>query len=108
MDRRDELFDLLASTAEVDPPPALDRWVKLRLTDRPGAAPALLRPALAISLAAAGLLAFGFAFAAALAEAGAAEQGPLIATTLIWIYLAFSSTATLPILLCRRSGGAER
>lgn len=100
--RLDELLDLVSSTAEVDPPAALDRRVRSLLAEPAAALRPVLRPALAISLAAAALLSFGLALTTFLAEAGAAGQAPLIASTVIWIYLAFSSTASLPILLNRR------
>ncbi len=104
--RLGELFGMISATAEAMPSNGVDRWIRARLSDRAApAAPAVLRPAMALSLAAAGLLAFLATFSTVLAQAGAAEQGPLVAVFVVWIYMAISATAALPILLNRRLRG---
>ena len=98
----DRIRRLLASDAKIEPSPDLDARVRGMLRERPAPAPSpLLHPAPAIGLALGAFLAMVASIASPLAEAGAAEYGPLIAVALGTVYLALSAAATLPLLLCR-------
>lgn len=92
----------LASMAEIEPPHELDRLVREALAERPLVAGFLLRPGIAAGLAVAALFALIVTVSTALAQAGAAEMGPLLGVAAVWIYLALCFAATLPLLLHTR------
>lgn len=92
----------LASAAEIEPPLELDRLVREALADRPLVTGFLLRPGMAAGLAVAALFALIVTVSTVLAQAGAAEMGPVLAVAAVWIYLALCFAATLPLLLHAR------
>ena len=104
----------LAASAEVEPSPAMDRAVRMMLLAGRAVRRPLARPEMAAGLAAAGLLALLAGLATVFAQAGAAERGPVVALTLLFVYLAASSAAALPILFHQRrrqaagAGGFDR
>lgn len=102
---------IVSALADLDldlPPPAwLDRAVLARiLEERPAPRP-LLRPAPAIALAVAGVVALGFTVSAGFAAAGQEElAGPLGAGATA-LYLVFCAAVNLPLLLHRAARGAR-
>jgi len=99
----------LAASAEIEPPSRTDAVVRRLLTELPLPSPFALRPGLAAGLAVAALFALVVGVAGAMAQAGAADAGPLLAVVAVGIYLALSAAATLPILLqARARRDAER
>lgn len=98
----------LAASAAVEPAASTDARVRLALAGAPAPPRYALRPGLAAGLALAALFSLVVGLATGLAQAGAAETGPLLAAVAVWIYLALSAAATLPLLLhprTRRGGG---
>ena len=89
----------LALATEIEPPLELDRLVREALAERPLVTGLLLRPGMAAGLAVAALFALIVTVSTVLAQAGAAEMGPFLGVAAVWIYLALSFAATLPLLL---------
>ena len=89
---------MLRESAELRVPAALDHRVRTILRTMPLARSFEL-PVMALGLAVAATLAMTVSMALSLAAAGAAEDGVLIATLAVVVYLGFSSVVILPLLL---------
>ena len=90
---------MLRKSAELRVPAALDHRVRTALRTMPLAARTFELPVMALGLAAAATLAMTVSMALSLAAAGAAEDGVLIATLAVVVYLGLSSVVILPLLL---------
>ena len=99
--RVEHLLRLLAEDAEAEPSARLDRTVRAMLLEQAAQRP-FSRAGMAAGLAVAALLSMLAALSTVLAEAGAAEKGPVVALILVMIYLALSSAAAVPLLLSKR------
>lgn len=99
-ERLQSVLSAIAVDAELAPPERLDTEIRrllLSTSSRP-----VLRPVLALGLAVAGILALVTALGGALAAAGGAEEGLILVVSLAATYLAVSSAAAVPLLLCFR------
>jgi predicted anti-sigma-YlaC factor YlaD len=101
--RVEAVLGLLAEEAEVEPAREVDQRVRELILGAPPRPRWALNPAVATALAAGSLLALVSAAAGALAQGAAGGLGLAPAVLAVTAYLAFSSAATLPLLLLRRA-----
>ena len=94
------VLEFLAEAPVVDPPDALDLSVRRALeAPAPGTLITTLRPATAISLGIASLLALVTAVGIPLAAAGMGRTGPVVAALAVVTYMLLSGAVTLPLLV---------
>lgn len=102
-ERLETVLGLLAEEAEIEPARELNRRVRELILGVPPPSRWALNPAVATGLAAGSLLALVSAAVGALAQAGSEGLGLAPAVLAVTAYFAFSSAATLPLLLLRKA-----
>jgi len=97
----EQMHAVLTASAEIAPPPRVERVTRSRLLAGTIATPTVIRPAMAAGLAAAGLFA-GVTGLAAVLALDIGDLGPVLAVIAAGVYLALSTVATLPLLVRTR------
>jgi hypothetical protein len=92
------LVRALARDAELAVPARLDLGLRTLLAQWEGAPRSILRPGLAIALAVLAILAGVLSLVGWQGASGADNLQPLKIAAIVWLYLAFASVATLPMV----------